>query len=214
MRRRIRLLTPGLAALVACATPTLELAVPATLPTEIEGRVEATVVTLELPEAALSVEVQEAAPLFLWITIEPRRGALELDPMGVRVNTRDGSLPLMSFLGPAEPWISPRAIYRGSGPRIYDFGWAYSKVDVFVATVGVLAVFALLGILGISESAAVARAIFVFHIATLTLLTVACAIFVLRDPSLLIENWQLPRPESLPHAIFFRSTPKGGLESM
>jgi amino acid transporter len=79
----------------------------------------------------------------------------------------------------------------------------WTGLDVFAATIGVLAVFAFLTIVGISESAVVALGIFVFHLATLTLLTLACGFIVVRDPTLLLENWHLPSIESLPHAIFF-----------
>jgi amino acid transporter len=79
----------------------------------------------------------------------------------------------------------------------------WTGFDVLPATVGVLAIFALLGIIGISESAAVALGIFVLHIATLTLLTVACGAVVLQDPTTLVENWQLPSVQSLPKALFF-----------
>lgn len=76
-------------------------------------------------------------------------------------------------------------------------------LHVPIATVGILAGFALLGIIGIGESAIVALVIFVFHMLTLTLLTVACGIVVLGDPTLLMENWHMPSSQSLPHAIFF-----------
>jgi amino acid transporter len=79
----------------------------------------------------------------------------------------------------------------------------WAGLDVFAATVGVLAVFAFLGIIGISESAAVALVIFVFHLATLTLLVLSCGFIVVGDPSLLVDNWHLPSVESLPHALFF-----------
>ena len=79
----------------------------------------------------------------------------------------------------------------------------WASIDVFAATVGVLAVFALLGIIGISESAIVALSIFLFHLVTLTVLTVACAIFVAQDPTLFLENWRLPSIASLPRALFF-----------
>jgi amino acid transporter len=74
---------------------------------------------------------------------------------------------------------------------------------VFLATIGVLAAFAFLGILGISESAAVALGIFVLHLATLTVLTLASAATVLRDPSLLVENWRLPPIHGIAHALFY-----------
>ena len=77
------------------------------------------------------------------------------------------------------------------------------QLHVPIATIGVLAGFALLGIIGIGESAIVALVIFVFHMLTLTLLTIACGIIVLGDPTLLMENWRMPSSQSLPHAIFF-----------
>ena len=79
----------------------------------------------------------------------------------------------------------------------------WAGLDVFAATIGVLGVFALLGIIGISESAVVALAIFLLHLATLTVLVVAGSVAVAMDPSLLVENWRLPSLESVPHAIFF-----------
>jgi len=79
----------------------------------------------------------------------------------------------------------------------------WPALDVFAATVGVLAVFAFLGILGIGESAVVALGIFVLHLGTLGLLTVACGVVVAQDPSLLVENWRLPSLQSLPHALLF-----------
>jgi len=79
----------------------------------------------------------------------------------------------------------------------------WPALDVFLATVGVLGAFAFLGILGITESAAVALAIFLLHMTTLTVLTAACGWAVAQDPSVLVENWRLPSVESLPHAIFF-----------
>jgi amino acid transporter len=79
----------------------------------------------------------------------------------------------------------------------------WPALDVFAATVGVLATFALLGILGIRESATVALGIFLLHLGTLVILTVACGVAVAQEPGLLVENWRLPSVESLPHALFF-----------
>ncbi len=79
----------------------------------------------------------------------------------------------------------------------------WGGLDVFGATVGVLGTFALLGIVGIGESAVVAVVIFVFHITVLTILAVAGATVVAQDPSLLIDNWRLPSATSIPHALFF-----------
>jgi len=79
----------------------------------------------------------------------------------------------------------------------------WTGLDVFSATVGVLAVFAVLGIIGIGESAVVALGIFVLHLGTLVILTVACGLVVLQDPATLVDNWQLPSVQSLPKALFF-----------
>jgi len=79
----------------------------------------------------------------------------------------------------------------------------WAGVNVFTATVGVLGAFALLGIIGISESAVVALGIFCIHIVTLAVLTLVCGFVVLQDPSQFLENWHLPSVQSIPHALFF-----------
>jgi amino acid transporter len=79
----------------------------------------------------------------------------------------------------------------------------WGGIDVFAATVGVLGIFALLGIIGISESAVVALGIFLLHMGTLCILAISCAVVVVNDPSLFAENWRLPSVQSLPHALFF-----------
>ncbi len=79
----------------------------------------------------------------------------------------------------------------------------WGELDVTWATIGVLGFFALLGIVGIGESAVVALTIFVFHLLILTVLAVSAGIVVVGDPSLLIENWHLPTATSVPHALFF-----------
>ena len=115
-----------------CTTArTLDLAVPSALPSGVEGRIDATVVTIDLPEAALSLEVQEATPMYLWMKIVPKHGPLELDPMSVQLTAQGNPLALMSYLGPAKPWKSARALYQGCGPRSYEYYWSYSKVDVY-----------------------------------------------------------------------------------
>jgi amino acid transporter len=79
----------------------------------------------------------------------------------------------------------------------------WAGLDVYGGTIGVLGLFAVLGIIGISESAVVALGIFLLHMATLTVLVVAGTVVVAMDPSVLVDNWRLPTPESVPHAIFF-----------
>jgi amino acid transporter len=70
-------------------------------------------------------------------------------------------------------------------------------------TVGLLAVFAILSIVGITESAVVAVAIFVFHIFTLVCFCLAGGFFIIRQPSMLIANWRAPSEHHLATALFF-----------
>ena len=65
-------------------------------------------------------------------------------------------------------------------------GW-----PVMVATVGLLGLFALLNVFGISESGSVAVGLFVFHLATLSLLVLVCAWAILRAPSTFEANLAL-----------------------
>ena len=76
-------------------------------------------------------------------------------------------------------------------------------LPVFAATVGLLALFAVLNILGISESAVVAVGIFVLHMVTLTLLSGTALFALFHDPSVFLENWGTPVPGGLRRALFF-----------
>jgi amino acid transporter len=79
----------------------------------------------------------------------------------------------------------------------------YAGIDVTWATVGVLGLFALLNIVGITESAAVALAIFVLHLATLTVLAAVAGFAVARHPQLLLDNWAMPSPRGLLSSLFY-----------
>lgn len=75
---------------------------------------------------------------------------------------------------------------------------------VQIATIGLLAVFTGLTILGISESAKVAIGIFIFHLVTLTVLVVGGIAFVLTFGfSILALNYHTPVPGGFFGAIFF-----------
>lgn len=76
-------------------------------------------------------------------------------------------------------------------------------LNVAWATVGVLGLFAILNILGITESAVVALVIFILHLLTLTVLAISSGIQVVADPSLLVTNWTLPDPRGLGSALFY-----------
>lgn len=68
-------------------------------------------------------------------------------------------------------------------------------LPIMAATVALLGFFAFLNLIGIQESSRVALVIFAVHMATLVLLSVACAFQVIRDPSVLAANWANPLPE-------------------
>ncbi len=90
-----------------------------------------------------------------------------------------------------------------SGEAMHYAHNLWSGINVFWATVALLSLFAVLSIIGITESAAVAVAIFVFHMVTLTVLVIVGGIAVIRDPALLSANWHTPSPEGFMHALFF-----------
>ena len=76
-------------------------------------------------------------------------------------------------------------------------------IPVIPATVVLLAVFMVLTIMGITESAKVAVAIFITHLTTLTLLLVVGGIFLVTNGlDVLVSNFQTPTA-SLPRALFF-----------
>jgi amino acid transporter len=77
------------------------------------------------------------------------------------------------------------------------------SLHVTAATIGVLGFFALASLVGISESAVIALAIFAIHLVTLTALSISAGIVVSNDPSLLLASWSRPAPVDLPRALFF-----------
>ena len=84
-------------------------------------------------------------------------------------------------------------------------GFEHQMSLVLGVTVLVLAVFAILTIIGIGESSKVALVIFVFHIMTLVFFVCVGGFTLLRDTSVLMENLTRPLPHahSIAGAIFF-----------
>ena len=77
-------------------------------------------------------------------------------------------------------------------------------LPVVPATVALLAVFMLLTILGISESSRVAVGIFIFHLATLTVLLLAGGVYLLGNGlEILATNFTLPAGQGPLAALFF-----------
>ncbi|MCB9848237.1 MAG: APC family permease [Phycisphaeraceae bacterium] len=79
-----------------------------------------------------------------------------------------------------------------------------SQVPVTGATIALLAAFMILTMLGITESARVAIAIFVFHLTTIAVLIVGCAIHIASTGfGTLHANLAVPAPGGVPLALFF-----------
>lgn len=79
----------------------------------------------------------------------------------------------------------------------------WSGLEVITATIVLLALFAFLNIVGISESAIVAVVIFVFHLVTLVLFTLFGLWHLVQDPSTLLANWRAPLPYPPLQALYF-----------
>ncbi len=77
----------------------------------------------------------------------------------------------------------------------------FGGLNVFGATLVLLALFAVLNLIGITESSAIALGIFLFHILTLVLLVVVCATGA--SGHIFALNWQQATPGGAWHAIFF-----------
>jgi amino acid transporter len=76
-------------------------------------------------------------------------------------------------------------------------------LPVAAASVALLGFFALLNLVGISESGAVALGLFTFHMVTLILLCLFAGLAVLRDSTLLAANWAMPVEGGLVRALWF-----------
>ena len=66
-----------------------------------------------------------------------------------------------------------------------------------------LGFFAVLNLIGISESASVAVVLFATHMLTLTVLVLASGWIVVKDPTMLATNWRQPVPGGIGYALFF-----------
>lgn len=79
----------------------------------------------------------------------------------------------------------------------------WDDLPIVPATIGLLFAFAILTILGITESSIVALIIFSIHIVTLIILEVCCIIYLFKDQSILIANFHAPSQHSIASSIFF-----------
>ncbi|MGB3524705.1 MAG: APC family permease [Flavobacteriales bacterium] len=96
------------------------------------------------------------------------------------------------------------AVLSGS-TAMYYLNALVPAVPVIWATVGVLSIFMILSIAGITESSVVAVIIFITHLATMVLLIGASVWFVANNGfSLLQLNWRVPPPSgTIAAALFF-----------
>lgn len=72
---------------------------------------------------------------------------------------------------------------------------ALVEIPVAECTVAMLGAFAFLCLLGIAESSVVALVFFLFHVFTLTILTVSSIAYVVRHPSIFVDNMQTALPD-------------------
>lgn len=93
------------------------------------------------------------------------------------------------------------AVISGMTAVIY-FSSIYQGVWIIPATILLLLAFALLTILGISESAVVATIIFIFHILSLILFCIV-VFFYIPDMQMIIANWSVPSFGGLIIGLFF-----------
>ena len=80
----------------------------------------------------------------------------------------------------------------------------WQGLPVFWATIGLLGLFAFLNLIGITESAVVALGIFMLHMTTLVILSIASIVHIAQDGgALLLTNFQTPSTDGLLKALFF-----------
>lgn len=79
----------------------------------------------------------------------------------------------------------------------------WPSIPVLATTIGLLGFFAVLSIIGMSESAGVAVGLFAAHMITLTILVLASGLVVAHNPATLFANWKLPAQGGIASALFF-----------
>ncbi len=79
----------------------------------------------------------------------------------------------------------------------------WSEINIPIATIALLGLFAILNLIGIGESAMVALILFAFHLGTLTILTLTAGWTVVADPSILFSNWSIAPTGGIFSALFF-----------
>lgn len=145
-----------------------------------------------------------AAVLFLFRSVYAEVGSalplnggtytLLLNTTNKRVAAAAAVLTLLSYVATAVISASEASHYAHN---------LWDGLPVVPATLALLAFFAVLNVIGISESAVVALGIFVFHIVTLVTLVLACSVAMAVDPQILRENLATPPKHGIASALFF-----------
>ncbi|MCX7749696.1 MAG: APC family permease [Clostridia bacterium] len=78
-----------------------------------------------------------------------------------------------------------------------------NMLNKIYGTIIVLAIFAILTIIGIGESAVVATVIFVFHIITLAVFVIFSIVYVPQHLDIFQQNWNIPSTNDLMKGLFF-----------
>lgn len=79
----------------------------------------------------------------------------------------------------------------------------WHQIDVSIGTYLLLGIFALLALIGISESAVVALCIFIIHLVALTTLSISGGWYILQNPELLFENLSTWNSQAVGKSLFF-----------
>jgi amino acid transporter len=80
------------------------------------------------------------------------------------------------------------AVVSGASAIQYG-GILWGNTDPTALTIALLALFCILTLLGVTESAVVAVIIFVVHLATLSALIISCFVYFVQNPHILADNW-------------------------
>ena len=118
-------------AISGCARETNLVSVPLEIPEGVIGEIDQNLFTGQLNEFRFSVEIHNVHPLGVRLTFEADDNHYAVKPILVNIVTNSGEhVKPLTFLGPSEPWVSPRAFLRGCGPRRHSLGTAPSKIDL------------------------------------------------------------------------------------
>jgi amino acid transporter len=110
----------------------------------------------------------------------------------VLLNTTNKKLAAAAACLTLLSYIATAVISAGEAMHYLHALW--HGLNVVWATIILLAVFAFLNIMGMKESAVVAVGIFIIHMATLSILVIACGYFVIQNPDILFQNFDNPLP--------------------